>query len=358
MTSRERVQHTLRREPTDRVPIFVWYHPDTAQRLAQTLEIPPDIVDVAMGNDIEMTWIGNNYAMEGIIHERDGERHTDAWEIEWEKQGSFNQIVREPLAGADEPVVDAYQFPHQHIDDLVSLLDSLGGFSRDAFLGADVSPCAFEMHNRLRGMEDSLVDLITDNKASMRLLNRCGTFAAELAHRALDRYDLQMLWTGDDVGSQSAMMMSPELWRTHIRPALQRVVEAAREHAVLVAYHSCGSIRPIVQDLIEMGIDALNPIQPLAADMDPATLKREYGSALTFIGGVDTQELLTNSAPTTVRRETERLIEHMTTDGGGYVLGGSHTIAPETPIENIFAMLAAAGLTEEQIRDTAGSLRE
>ena len=100
MTSNERVHAALRREPVDRVPVFMWFHPSTARRLGQILEIPPGRVAEAMGDDVRMTWVNNNYAMEGIVHEHDGEWHVDEWGIKWEKQGAFNQVVEFPLAGA------------------------------------------------------------------------------------------------------------------------------------------------------------------------------------------------------------------------------------------------------------------
>ena len=96
MNPKQRVHAALRREPVDRVPIFMWFHPETARHLAGLLEIPAAYVDVAMGNDVRMTWVNNNYAMEGIVHERDGEWHVDLWGIHWVKEGPYNQIAAVP----------------------------------------------------------------------------------------------------------------------------------------------------------------------------------------------------------------------------------------------------------------------
>lgn len=357
MTSKERVRRSIRREPVDRPPIFLWYHPDTQTMLARELDIDPESVARVMGNDIDMTWVNNNYAMEGIVHEHEGERHTDAWGIEWERRGPFNQIVRYPLQDAEAADLEAYRFPYDHIDSLVRLLDPVVAGDPTVFLGCDVSPCAFELHNRLRGMEQSMLDLATNDGAARSLLARCAEFAAALAVRALETYELEMLWTGDDVGSQNSMLLAPQMWRELVAPELEKVVDVGRSRGAFVAYHSCGAVEPILGDLIDMGIDAVNPIQPQARGMDPATLKREFGSELVFIGGVDTQDLLPNADAATVRRETERLIEVLTADGGGFVVGASHTVPPETPLSNIFALLAAAGVPEEEIRDRAADHR-
>jgi uroporphyrinogen decarboxylase len=116
-------------------------------------------------------------------------------------------------------------------------------------------------------------------------------------------------------------------------------------------------LRPIIPDLIEIGMDVLNPVQANCPGMDPLELKREFGAHLAFMGGVDTQELLPRGSASEVRRATARLLEGMTLDGGGYILAASHTISPETPDENIFAMYEAAGIGKAEIFDRAAAIR-
>ena len=118
-----------------------------------------------------------------------------------------------------------------------------------------------------------------------------------------------------------------------------------------------GCLRPIIPDPIEIGLDVLNPIQHGCPGMDALELKREFGEDLAFMGGVDTQGVLPHGTADDVRRATERLIEGMTADGGGYILAASHTVPPETPMENVFAMYHAAGLTREAIFDRAADMR-
>ncbi|HPO07206.1 MAG TPA: methyltransferase, partial [bacterium] len=93
MNSKERVHRALRREPVDRIPVFMWFHPMTARRFASLLEIPVSRLAETMGDDIRQTWVNNNYAMEGIVHEHDGESHVDEWGVRWVKDGPFNQAV-------------------------------------------------------------------------------------------------------------------------------------------------------------------------------------------------------------------------------------------------------------------------
>ncbi len=359
MTGRQRVHAALRKEPVDRVPIFMWFHPYTARHFGELLEIPPSWVGQAMGNDVRQTWVNNNYAMEGIVHENEGDWHVDAWGIKWVMEGGFNQIVESPLAGASEQELLAYSFPTDHHEDLLAQMNPVveAAAADGSFLGCDISPCVFEMYWRLRGMEETLLDMAASPSRAEELFGRCADFAVRLGEAACDRFPLDWLWTGDDVAGQQSMMMSPDSWRRLIRPHLQRCFDVGTSRGLPVAYHCCGALRPIIPDLIEIGLNVLNPIQCRCPGMDPLDLKREFGNDLTFMGGVDTQELLPNGTASQVAKATEVLVDGMTADGGGFILAASHTVPPETPDENVFAMYEAVGIRRDQIFDNAADIR-
>jgi uroporphyrinogen decarboxylase len=353
MTSRERVLAALRREPVDRVPVFMWFHPDTAATLARHLGILPHQVDEAMGNDVRQVWVGNNYAMEGIVHEHHGETHTDAWGITWVREGQFNQVQHSPLAGATEELLASYPFPYGAIPDLMQQLERLRPDIGTRFIGADVSPCLFELLCRIRGMEQAIEDLALQPEISASLFDRAMEFSLALTDAAFRALPLDWLWTGDDVAGQQCMMMNPRQWRTLIKPRLARIVAAGTDRNVPVAHHCCGAMRDIIPDLIEIGVTVLNPIQFGCTGMDASALKREFGTSLTFMGGLDTIGLIPRGSAGEVYAATRDLIDTMTIDGGGFILAASHTIPPETPVANIFAMYAAAGITGEEIFGTA-----
>ncbi|HOZ46473.1 MAG TPA: uroporphyrinogen decarboxylase family protein [Candidatus Hydrogenedentes bacterium] len=357
MTGKERVIAALRREKADRVPIFMWFQPSTVRRLAEALEIAPNRVVEALGDDVRQAWVNNNYAMEGIRHAREGEGHVDAWGIAWRRQGEFNQIVSFPLEKASPDEILGYRFPVDAEDGLLDQMVPVMEWRDAYFCGVDVSPCVFEMYNRLRGMEGALLDLRADEAVAFEMMGRCADFAVDLSHRACDRFDVDWLWTGDDVAGQQALFMSPEMWRRLVKPHLERVVDVGIARGLPVAYHSCGAIRDIIGDLIEIGVDVLNPIQCNCPGMEAADLKREFGDLLTFMGGVDTQGLLPSGTANEVRRATATLIETMTSDGGGCILAASHTVPPETPLDNIFAMYDEAGVATEEILDRAAAIR-
>ena len=141
----------------------------------------------------------------------------------------------------------------------------------------------------------------------------------------------------DDVGIQSGLMMSPEMWRKYLKPRVAEMFDLIRSFGKRVRYHSCGGVRDIIPDLIDIGLETLNPFQPLATGMEPVALKRDFGKDLTFHGGIDMQELLPNASVQQVRDETQRLLDILNEDGG-WIACSSHNLQPDTPPENIVAM--------------------
>jgi uroporphyrinogen decarboxylase len=336
----------------------MWFHPETQRRLSRRLEIPESRLAEVMGNDIVQTWVNNNFAMEGIVHTRDGEGHVDDWGIRWIRKEGFNQIAEHPLARMNEEELRSYFFPEAMLERLICNMEAVIRNTGQSFVGCDVSPCVFEMYWRLRGMENTLLDLAADPDLAFQMMGRCADFAVKLGQLTIQRFSLDWLWTGDDVGNQISLMMSPSTWRKLIKPHLGRVFALGKLNGLWVAYHSCGAIRTIIPDLIEMGLDVLNPIQGSCPGMNPFELKKEFGGRLAFMGGIDTQELLPKGSVDQVRRATAGLLEKMTEGGGGYILAASHTIPPETPDDNIFAIYESAGICREEIFDRAAAIRK
>lgn len=357
MTPKQRVHAALNRQPVDRVPVFMWFHPDTTTILSSLLEVPADKVDEVMGNDVRQAWVGNNHAMEGIVHENQGETHTDDWGIEWIKEGAFNQINFSPLQDVSEEEIRAFQHPVHKMEELMANMDPLLPYAQEYFIGCDISPCLFEMVWRLRGMEGTIMDLVEAPQLADFMLDQAGKFSAIMAEEAIARFPLDWLWTGDDVAGQQAMIMSPDMWREMIKPKLAELFAIGKRADLWVAYHCCGSLYPIIADLVEIGLDVLNPVQCNCPGMDPFDLKKEFGRDLAFMGGLDTQYLLPNGTAEEVYATTASLVEGMTSDGGGFILAASHSVPPETPIENIFAMYRAVGLSREEIYDRAAACR-
>ena len=153
-----------------------------------------------------------------------------------------------------------------------------------------------------------------------------------------------MVVEADDLGTQERPLISPDLYRKRIKPRHRRIFETIRKasaHKVFIFFHSCGSIRELIGDLIEIGVDALNPVQVSAKGMDTKRLKAEFGGELCFWGGgVDTQRVLPYGSPRQVKDEVRRRIEDLA-PGGGFVFSAVHNIQADVPPENIMAMWEA-----------------
>jgi uroporphyrinogen decarboxylase len=198
----------------------------------------------------------------------------------------------------------------------------------------------FEISWYLRGMEAFMTDMLEDNGMALALLDRITAIrVAMAAEYARAGYDVLML--GDDVATQLDMMISPALWRSLFKPRLASVIGSAKAQRkdILIFYHGDGNMRKIIPDLMEIGVDILNPVQPEC--MDPGELKRLYGGKLSFWGTLGTQSTLPFGTPEEVAETCHSRIE-IVGAGGGLLLSPSHVLEPEVPFENIEAMVSAA----------------
>jgi uroporphyrinogen decarboxylase len=195
----------------------------------------------------------------------------------------------------------------------------------------------------MRGWAEWLEDLLVNPAFGEGLFDRTVDFFVAVAQRALEETAefIDIAWFGDDVGSQRGLLVRPELYRRVIKPRHRRIVETIKRYGKKAAYHSCGSVYAILPDLVEIGVDVLNPVQVAAAHMDTARLKREFGRELSFWGAIDTQRVLSRGTPAEVREEVRRRIRDLSADGG-YILCAVHNIQAEVPPENIVAMYEAA----------------
>ncbi|MCL2831986.1 MAG: uroporphyrinogen decarboxylase family protein [Treponema sp.] len=197
----------------------------------------------------------------------------------------------------------------------------------------------FEPAWYLRGMENLLVDFLTDPQMAAACLDRM----AELKYGAAARYaaaGVDVIIYGDDVGTERDMMMAPETWREWLKPRLAKAIRAAKDvnQDVLVYYHSDGDIRQIIDDLIEIGIDILNPVQPEC--MDPFQIYNQYKDRISFWGCIGTQTTMPFGTPDDIRKTVNSLLDLGRNDGR-LILAPTHVLEPEVPLENVDAFVYA-----------------
>jgi uroporphyrinogen decarboxylase len=192
----------------------------------------------------------------------------------------------------------------------------------------------------LRGYEDWYIDCVSSKKLLLSLFDAVFEVTSEICRRALEEVgrDVDVVFTADDLGAQNGLQIPRELYRELIKPYHERYFRLIHDRSpAKLLFHSCGSVVDVLDDLIDIGVDALTPVQVSARGMDTKRLKREWGRKLVFWGGIDTQQVLPHGSVDDVKAEVERRIEDLG-PGGGYVLCAVHNVQPEVPIENIVAM--------------------
>jgi len=193
------------------------------------------------------------------------------------------------------------------------------------------------------GMEELYLRMYDEPEFVDVLMGHLVEYYFEVSRRIFDAAGdvIDIFFIGNDFGSQTGPLLSPALFRRFILPHLKRLVDLGHDYGMKVMLHCCGGFEPLLPAMIEIGIDAVHAIQPRCAGMDLATLKAKYGKKIVFNGAIDSQHVLIQGTPETVRREVRKVLEIMM-PGGGYIAGASHDyILEETPAENVLAMFDA-----------------
>jgi uroporphyrinogen decarboxylase len=197
----------------------------------------------------------------------------------------------------------------------------------------------FQHPTFLRGIDNLLMDMALRPEMAHWLMDRFTDFYLDFFDRMLAAAGgrIDILRVADDLGTQRGLFFSPEMFGSFIKPRLKKMVELAHRHGAKLLFHSCGAIRPLIEDLIEIGVDILDPLQAAAEGMEPRVLKDTYGSRICLHGGICTQYVLPRGTPDEVRREVRRRCEILGS-GGGYILAPCHVLQTDVPTENILAM--------------------
>ena len=193
----------------------------------------------------------------------------------------------------------------------------------------------FERAWSLRGMTDLMVDMLEAPEFVDELLDAITVFNTGILEEVL-RCDIDGVKFGDDWGQQNGLIFGGRLWRRFIKPRLAHMYGMVKRAGKAVLIHSCGRVQELFPDLIELGLDVFNPFQPEV--MNPYEMKKEFGHALTFLGGMSVQRLLPFGTPRQIRDETCRLMEHVGR-GGGFIIGPSHDMPGDIPLENMVAFI-------------------
>ena len=319
----------------------------------QQIALPHDDVHKLFDIDTRGLWPVMNHT--DFVDQDDGEflTHVDEWSFTYKRHkqnGLWYDLVKHPL-GKDvisTKDVHHYQFPRGNEPRRIAGLRAQAKKLRDrGFAVVLKSACAglFEMHIRIRGMQNAMLDLMMDHQTADAILDGVLRYKMEYWEMALDELSdvVDVVAEGDDFGTQSSQLISLETWRERIKPRQVELIQILRKKTpnARVFFHSCGNIRPFLPEFIEMGIDIINPVHITAQDMTPKQLKKDFGSEIVFWGGgIDTQNTLPNGTPKQVKDEVKRNLD-VFAPNGGYVFNTIHNIQADVPPENIVAMYEA-----------------
>jgi uroporphyrinogen decarboxylase len=354
MNSRARFLTSINHQEPDRVPTFTNLTPQVAEQFGRMWNLPWEPEDswlstrnshteilLKLGNDA-VGIAANRASASPTVRLPDGTLR-DEWGMVYREVGLYTEVVVRPLAQAQTITdLDHYELPDPHAEGRFDYARKIAGqYSRDYAVIGDLEACVFELAWNLVGMEKFLMDMVMGKSYMEALLDRLMQYHIEVGKELIGA-GADVIWMGDDFGTQTGMMISPASYRKYFKPRHARMIAEfkAMKPDLKIAYHTCGSVAPIIEDFIEIGIDLLNPIQPQAKDMDLGKFKKSYGDRLGFFGGVDVQGALPQGDPDDVKAEVRMRIAQAG-HGGGFIIAPAHNIQPDTPAENILAYFEA-----------------
>jgi uroporphyrinogen decarboxylase len=376
MTPRERLLTALDHRESDRVPIDLGgnqtgIHKFAYQKLIDLLGLKEDIVIMdavqqlakpseavleRLGVDTRYVWAGGAKSFKGgIVQRRRNGRlwHdlTDEFGITWSMPDDnpyYMDISHCPLAGMSIEQIGDYPFPKG--DDptrFEGLRDRVMQLRRQTPYPviSGISGVVYEICWYMRGLENLFIDMIEQPRILEAIIDRTLEFWLGWFRLFLDEVGdvVDVIMIGDDLAGQDGPLFPPKLYRSIVKPRQKRLVQYIKSRTKgKIWYHSCGSVIEYIPDLLDNGIDILNPVQISARGMDPRGLKAAYGDKLVFWGGgIDSQHILPRAAPQEVRAHVRRNVEAFK-PGGGYVFNNVHNIQADVPPENVLAMFDAA----------------
>ncbi|RLE87455.1 MAG: hypothetical protein DRJ96_02640 [Thermoprotei archaeon] len=352
MNSRERCIRAITHELPDRVPLDFNCRPEPLRELMGALGLNDyDRLLRALGIDMRHvgTTLKGGYLPKGVeVREgpyapaytigqwRGFEVRRDLWGIEslWAPDHTYTYTyLRHPL---QHTPLDEYVWPELDVEATMRTVEEARHRYEDYCLVGGITHL-WEIAWQLTGFREALKMMYKDPQTLERILDGIDRIRIEEVKLLCD-LGVDVICDGDDVGMQKGMMMSPQMWRRFLKPRYKRLIDLCHRRGVFFMFHSDGWIEPIIPDLVEIGVDILNPVQPEC--MDPYRVKQLYGDKLTLHGTVGVQSILPFGTPKEVEEVVKERVEKL--GPTGFILAPTHAIQPGTPVENILAMYRAA----------------
>jgi len=359
MNSKERVLTSLNHKEPDRIPVCLGATLETSivkdayQNLCvqQLPYLSEDFLDY-FSIDTRGIFPDKSYSWPSDPKEsNDSFYFFDEWGIKWVKsknRGLYFDIRFNPLKGKDFDYIKGYKLPDPTDEDRYKTMEKqieIAKEKKKAIVSfRPIGVGLLTMAEFLRGMEDFLIDMAINEKIAFTILDKLQEIYSIGWNKLLDKFgkDIDVVEEGDDLSDQAGPLISLKMFRKFLKPRLKETIEIIKKKSnAKILYHSDGNIKPFIPDLIDCGVDAINPVQYSAKDMDTKELKKEFGKDIVFWGGgCDTQKILPNGTPKEVKEEVKKRIEDLA-PGGGFIFTTVHNIQADVPPENVVAMFQA-----------------
>lgn len=336
MTSRERVLAAFNHEESDRVPMWCGSSDEFWAKAKRELQLDDEGLRVRFMDDFRRVlakYIGP------VCPLSQGAASRTVFGVERHGYG-YGQPISHPLADATLKQVHDHPWPDPKWMDVSAVKgEAKAHGGRYAILGGDWSPFWHDAIDLL-GMETLYMKMYDEPELVDALMKHLVDFYAEVSRRTFDAAGsaIDVFFIGNDLGSQTGPLLSPDMFERFLLPHFKRLIDLGHSYKMKVQMHCCGGIAPLIQMLIDAGLDGLHAVQPSCTGMDLRDLKKQFGRKMLFNGAIDSHHVLINGTPSVVRVKTMEVLDVMM-PGGGYVAGASHdSILEETPVENIVAM--------------------
>lgn len=344
MTPKERWQATMRRQLVDRVPTDYWGTGEMTAKLREALHCTGDR-ELWERLGIDKSIHVGPFVRDPYAAERQG---ADIWGVKHRTvvyaggAGAYAEVAYSPLQKMETVrEIEEYPWPEPDWWDHSTLLEQCQRWQDYPLIGGSYEP--FLLYINMRGREQALEDLILHPEIVEAALERIFYIHYEVIKKTLEIASpyIDFIYVAEDLGTQNSLLMRPEHFRRFLKPRMAKMIELAHSYGVWAFHHNDGACWPLLPDLVEIGIDLLNPIQWRCGNLDRQWLKREYGKHLVFHGAMDNQYTLPFGTVEEVRQEVRENLRILG-EGGGYILAPCHNIQPITPVENVIAMYEEA----------------
>jgi len=357
LTSKERMQLMMDHKEPDRVPYQVTFVPELNELFRKKYsEELKDIkftqkekwksmteLDILFGHDMVLLTYGisNSYYSGNI----DSETYIDNWGITWKKisynvlngKGYYTEIIDSPLS--DDDKIDSYVPPNPDDEDMEYAEEIINKYGNEYYICGNIECSIFEALKYLRGMTKALVDLVANKDIAHKIMDISVDYHLKLGLKLVEK-GVDIIFFAEDVAGEDSLLIAPNTFREMIKSKLGYMIgELKRKNKnIKISFHSDGNVEPLIDDLIEVGVDLLNPIQPEA--MNPAHIKRRYGNKLALWGAVSTQRTFPFGSAKDVENEVRELIKDCGL-GGGFLIAPNNSVQLDVPLENIQAFYNA-----------------